>query len=206
MHIKILKRNQIIISVIALMLITVGYINFSSSISKTKEIKETNASEINEAEMAEIGDARLVNSDNTAEEVISEEAKATDESTEETVSSSISEANNYFASSRMQRDNMYSEILESYEKQLANETISAEQKNNSTNQINNINNKKNSIMIAENLIRNLGFEDVVVFMNDNSVSVVVKTETLQDADVAQIQNIICRELNVGAELVHISVR
>ena len=203
MHIKILKRNQIIISVIALMLITVGYINFSSSISKTKE---TNASEIDETEMAGIGDARLVNSDNTTEEVISEEAKATDESTKETVSSSISDANNYFASSRMQRDNMYSEILESYEKLLANETISAEQKNNSTNQINNINNKKNSIMIAENLIKNLGFEDVVVFMNDNSVSVVVKTETLQDADVAQIQNIVCRELNVGAELVHISVR
>ena len=203
MHIKILKKNQIIISVIALMLITVGYINFSSSISKTKE---TNALEINEAEMAGIGDARLVNSDSLTEEVISKEAGATEEDTQETISSSISEASNYFVSSRMQRDNMYSEILESYEKLLANDTISAEQKSNSSNEINNINNKKNSIMIAENLIKNLGFEDVVIFMNETSVSVIVKAETLQEADVAQIQNIVCRELNVGAELVHISVR
>jgi stage III sporulation protein AH len=202
MHIKILKRNQIIISVIALMLITVGYINFSSSISKIKETKETNALEIDESEMAGIGDARLVNSEDTVEEVISEE----DGATEETVSSSVSEANNYFASSRMQRDNMYSEILETYENQLANETISVEQKNNSSKEINNINSQKNSIMIAENLIKNLGFDDVVIFMNDNSVSVIVHAETLQEADVAQIQNIVCRELNVGAELVHISVR
>ena len=72
MHIKILKRNQIIISVIALMLITVGYMNYSSSISKTKE---TNASEINGTETAGIGDARLVNSENATEEVISEEER-----------------------------------------------------------------------------------------------------------------------------------
>ena len=72
MHIKILKRNQIIISVIALMLITVGYMNYSSSISKTKE---TNASEIDETEMAGIGDARLVNSENLTEQAISEEER-----------------------------------------------------------------------------------------------------------------------------------
>lgn len=101
---------------------------------------------------------------------------------------------------------MYSEMLESYEKLLANETVSSEQKNNSSKEITNINNKKNSIMIAENLIKNLGFEDVVIFMNEKSVSVIVKADTLQEADVAQIQNIVCRELNVGAELVHISVR
>ena len=127
-------------------------------------------------------------------------------SAKETSVSSISGATNYFASSRIQRDSMYSEMLESYEKLLANETVSSEQKNNSSKEITNINNKKNSIMIAENLIKNLGFEDVVIFLNENSVSVIVKAETLQEADVAQIQNIVCRELNVGAELVHISVR
>lgn len=71
MHMKILKRNQIIISVIALMLITVGYMNYSSSISKTKE---TNALEIDGTETAGIGDAKLVSSEN-ATEVISDEER-----------------------------------------------------------------------------------------------------------------------------------
>lgn len=113
---------------------------------------------------------------------------------------------NYFVSSRIERDSMYSAMIETYENLLANESISNEQKTNSTQEITNINNKKNSIMIAENLIKNLGFEDVVIFVNDSSVSVIVKADTLQDADVAQIQNVVCRELNVGADVVHISVR
>ena len=121
-------------------------------------------------------------------------------------SSSVPAANNYFASSRIERDSMYSAMIETYENLLANETISSEQKTNSSQEITKINSKKNSIMIAENLIKNLGFEDVVIFMNDNSVSVIVKAETLQDADVAQIQNVVCRELGVSAEVVHISVR
>lgn len=76
MHIKVLKRNQIIISVMALMLITVGYMNYSSSISKTKE---TNAANIDGEEIASIGDARLVNSDNTTETEIETNAEAISE-------------------------------------------------------------------------------------------------------------------------------
>ena len=131
---------------------------------------------------------------------------STDSDSSAVTSSNIPVANNYFASSRIERENMYSAMIETYESLLANETISSEQKTNSSQEITKINNKKNSIMIAENLIKNLGFEDVVIFMNDNSVSVVVKAETLQDADVAQIQNVVCRELGVSAEVVHISVR
>lgn len=117
-----------------------------------------------------------------------------------------SNAYNYFASSRLERDSMYSSMIETYEKLLANETIATEQKTTSSQEITKINNKKNSIMIAENLIKNLGFEDAVIFFNDNSVSVIVKADKLQEADVAQIQNVVCRELNVTAEMVHISVR
>ena len=132
--------------------------------------------------------------------------KEIDTNAKEVSSTSISSATNYFASSRIERDSMYSEMIETYQNLLANESISGEQKVNSSQEITNINNKKNSIMIAENLIKNLGFDDVVIFVNDNSVSVVVKAETLSESDVAQIQNVVCRELNVGAEVVHISVR
>lgn len=146
---------------------------------------------------------------NSVESSIMDSQNSTTESSVSENSKEISvqsNAYNYFASSRLERDNMYSSMIETYENLLANETIAAEQKTSSTQEITRINNKKNSIMIAENLIRNLGFEDVVIFFNDNSVSVIVKADKLQEADVAQIQNVVCRELNVSAELVHISVR
>lgn len=198
---KVFKRNQIIISVIALMLITVGYFNFSNSFSNAKQ---TNA-QATEKEVAQIGDAKLVNSQN-AEEVIdnqNELAEVKNEEAEMVVSQNTA---NYFVSSRIERENMYSEMLETYENLLGNASISDDQKKNSTQEISNINSRKNSIMIAENLIKNLGFDDVVIFFNENSVSVIVRAETLQDADVAQIQNIVCRELNVKPDIVHISVR
>ena len=59
-------------------------------------------------------------------------------------------------------------------------------------------------MIAENLIKAKGFENVIIFSNENSVSVIVKTEALEPEKIAQIQNIVSRELEIGAELINIS--
>ena len=60
---KILKRNQIIISVLALMLITVGYMSYTSNINNTLETGAL----MNSETMANIGDAKLVNSNDIVE-------------------------------------------------------------------------------------------------------------------------------------------
>ena len=116
------------------------------------------------------------------------------------------DSKNYFVASRLERDKMYSQMLESYQKLAEDTAVPAEQKNISTQEISNINNRKNAIMIAENLIKNLGFEDVVIFVNNNSTSVIVKSENLSEADVAQIQNIVCREVGVEVGSIHISLK
>lgn len=224
---KILKRNQIIISVIALMLITVGYMSFSSNLHNSVETGALMDAE----KMAGIGDAKLVNSNNVTknedetnnkedidntEEAELEEDSGNDENhfnsnqntpgeIQTAISTSTYQAD-YFVSSRLERDKMYSQMLETYQGLMENTNIAADQKNTSTQEITKINNKKNSIMIAENLIKNLGFEDVVIFVNDNSTSVIVKAEKLSEADIAQIQNIVCREIGVKVEDIHISVK
>lgn len=233
---KILKRNQIIISVLALMLITVGYMSFSNNMHNSVETGALMDSE----KMAGIGDAKLVSNNNVNEddENDTNEEDKEKENTEsiETAESGIndsSESNNtsasststennsnqstkttsigtyqadYFIASRLERDKMYSQMLETYQGLVESSNIAADQKNASTQEITKINNKKNSIMIAENLIKNLGFEDVVIFVNDNSTSVIIKAEKLSEADIAQIQNIVCREIGVKVEDIHISVK
>lgn len=235
---KILKRNQIIISVLALMLITVGYMSFSNNMHNSVETGALMDSE----KMAGIGDAKLVsnnnvseddeNSNSSNEEASEEENNETIETAESDINDS-SESNNtsasststennsnqstkttsigtyqadYFVASRLERDKMYSQMLETYQGLVESANIASDQKNTSTQEIAKINNKKNSIMIAENLIKNLGFEDVVIFVNDNSTSVVIKAEKLSEADIAQIQNIVCREIGVKVEDIHISVK
>ena len=110
----------------------------------------------------------------------------------------------YFATSKLEREKMYSQMLETYQKLLESTSISGEQKAISEQEITKINQTKNAIMIAENLLSTKGFENSVIFVNDISVSVVVKAKELKEEQIAQIQNIISRELKVDLSNIHIS--
>ena len=98
---------------------------------------------------------------------------------------------------------MYSEMLESYQKILDSNTTTEKQKNAAQEEIDNINKIKNAMMISENLIKTKGFEDVIIFLNDDSISVVIKKEDLEKEDIAQIQSIIAREMNAKIDDIHI---
>lgn len=211
---KIIKRNQLIILVISLMLITAGYLNFTSD---NEEIATSYL-------MAELGDATLVSSNAVVEEGKNILANTLEENN--VVQNSITQEDNfkeeeklntetantyetdetYFTTSKLERENMYSQILETYQQIYNNSESSSEQKNSALNEISNINKTKNAIMIAENLISAKGFKNIVIFVNESSVSVIVGIEELQQEHIAQIQNIVSRELNVDASIIHISTK
>lgn len=113
---------------------------------------------------------------------------------------------NYYAESKLTRDKMYSQMLESYQKILESSNISESQKQIATQEIGNINNRKNAVMICENLIKNKGIEDVLIFINDKSISVIAKASNLTEEQIAQVQNIIARELKAELENIHISTK
>lgn len=218
--IKALKKNQIVIFAIALMLITAGYLNYSMKTEETAVWSD----QTNE-QVAGIGDAKLVSSNNAIENnTISNSIVDNDNTQVSTSKNEISNRNDvvenddvsqtsanvsggndkYFSESRLEREKMYSEMLESYQSMLSSNNVSSEQRNNAQSEISKINSQKNAIMIAENLIKNKGFNDIVIFVNNESVSVVIDSENLQEADIAQIQSIIQRELSVNAQNIHIS--
>ena len=59
---------------------------------------------------------------------------------------------NYYASSKLERDKMYANMLSTYQNILDNNNVSETQKSIASKEITKINNTKNSIMICENLI------------------------------------------------------
>ncbi len=111
---------------------------------------------------------------------------------------------NYFAETKLERDNMFSEMLETYQKMIESNEVPADQKTIATQEITNITNIKNGTMIAENLIKNKDFEDVVILVNNGIVTVVVKSAILSQEQIAKIQNIVSRELNVEVSQIHIT--
>lgn len=240
MFMKVIKRNQIIIFVGALMLIVAGYLNFSDNGLPINNLVPTSTLADAE-EMASIGDAKLVsanvvdgeqeneiqdivNNNDLNDSVIETNTEAdiknndknvleniTESSTTETSSNNIESVNkdkqlnnNYFTQSRLDRDTMYSQTLDTYQKIIENESISADQKAIAQKEISKINEQKNSIMIAENLIKVKGFEDLIIFVNGENVSVIVKSDKLEEKEIAQIQNIVTRELGVKIENINIS--
>ena len=213
---KVLKKNQLAILVIALMLVTAGYLNFTANNAVSTSSNTT------KEQYAAIGDATLVNSGelleekdkqniietiNNSNEISKEtsESNTNNNSNENTQSTSTKiEADDYFDKSKLEREKMYSQMLETYQKLLESSSISNEQKVVSEQEIAKINQTKNAIMICENLLSTKGFEDSVIFVNDASVSIVVKAGELNEQQIAQIQNIISRELKVDLSNIHIS--
>lgn len=223
---KNFKKNQVVIFVIALMLVTAGYLNFSNQ-EKLKENLIPTSSVADSEEMAAIGDATLVNANEvTNEEVkgnvtnniidntqnanmqntIQSNTEAVDTSSNlEDVQENTTQTNsNYFTQSKIDRDNMYSQMLENYQKILETDNLEADEKTIAQEEIKKINDEKNAIMIAENLIKTKGFEDVILFVNNGNVSAIIKTDKLDENEVAQIQNIITRELQVEVTKINVS--
>lgn len=120
------------------------------------------------------------------------------------VSNQSVNADEYFSSTRLERETMYSQMLETYQKMVDSQQITNEQKAIAIQEINHITNLKNTIMIAENLIKNKNFEDVVILVSNDTASVVVKSSNLTPEQIAQIQNIVCRQLQIESENINIS--
>ena len=212
---KFLKKNQLAILVIALMLVTAGYLNYTAN-----DTALTSNSNVVEGEQyAAIGDATLVNSGELLDERDKQNIINTinnTQNTNNTIETSIDTVNDtttktqnsndddYFNNSKLEREKMYSQMLETYQKLLENASISQEQKAISEQEITKINQTKNAIMICENLLSTKGFNQTVIFVNDTSISVVVKADKLEQEQIAQIQNIISRELNTDVSNIHIS--
>lgn len=181
------KYKSIFLTIIAIFLIGMGYFNLGVG-KDSFDLAYTNNSE-------KSGDVELVNSD------------AVDDETKKGVEV-FNEENNkdeYFSASRLERDKMYSQMVETYQNMIDSNMISSEQKSIAIEEINKIANYKNGILIAENLIKNKGLEDVVIFVNSDSISVIVRSNiSLTNEQVAQIQNIVIRELNAKPENITIS--
>ena len=201
------KKNQIVVYSIALMLVVAGYLNYIDN-DKATEIASNIQNSTNN-----IGDATLVSNNETSEETTNIESSNTEKvENSEKESEEIESINNnvfldeddeYFANSKLEREKMYSQMLETYQKMLENTSISEEQKSIASKEITQINNTRNAIMICENLITIKGFEELVILANGESINVVIKAKELNSEEVAQIQNIITREMSTKIENIHI---
>ena len=225
---KLLKKNQVIIYAIAIMFMAAGYLNYTTNQEGKSLETSTQTEENSNMAIANIGDARLVssndivgneinNTNNTNPNNTSTNNQASNQTSNTTENWASGENNtqetkakveddDYFAKSKLERDTMYSQMLETYQNILNSSNASETQKQSATQEITKINETKNGIMICENLLQTKGFKNSVVFVNGESISVIIGAEEIKQEEVAQIQNIVSRELKANIENIHISTK
>lgn len=234
-----LKKKEVIIYAIALMLVAAGYfnyLNFDSNIVETaSEINDdsTIVKDNNKIKEKPIDESKSIdnienkndsmNTTNIEEQIIETSEKTEDdeeqnntnigdavlvsnnETNESSLGSENSENKNYYAATKLERNQMYAEMIKNYEEIISNTNSTEAQKSIATEEISKINKNKNAIMICENLILTKGFKECAIMINDQSVNIVVNVEGgLNTERVSQIQNIISRELSTEIENIHIT--
>ena len=196
-----MKKGSVAIYILAMMLVTAGYWSYISNESQTIETVSMSQNNQNDEDTRDehLGDATLVSNN----ELINEENGIVEDEMEDV---SASKEDGYFQESKLSRDTMYSQTLETYQGILNNSNVSEEQKAIVTQEITELNKEKNAIMICENLISTKGFSNCVIFVNVESISVIVEADELKTDEIAQIQNIISREMGAKVENIHIMTK
>ncbi|MBO5398020.1 MAG: SpoIIIAH-like family protein [Clostridia bacterium] len=191
------KVKQMTLVVCGVILLGVGFMNYNSN-SKEEVSTEIAVTDVGNR----IGDAQLVSSNAIVENENTIASAVVENETNTVQNEVVSE--DYFTKTKLERDEMCSKMLENYQKIIDNKELPETQKSIAVQEIDKINKSQNSIMIAENLIKNKGFEDAVILVNNNVVNVVVKSSFLSNEDIGKIQNIIEREFDVDLSNVNIS--
>lgn len=184
----------------AAVLLGIGYTNFS-----TKSPKELSLNTVSTSSSNNIGDVQLVSSSATVVEndntnqVTNTSSKLVENNVVETSSN-----NSTFTELKMEREEMYSKSLETYQKIVDSSEVSSEQKAIAVQEIQKITNLRNAIQMSEELIKLKGFDDVVIYCSNDKISVIVRIAALSDSQIAQIQNIVSKELGANVSDITIS--
>ena len=201
------RKNQIIITYLAIMIVIAGYLNFTAD--QTKPVKQEAAAETAEkireeniqAEEAAAGaEADITSFPDEDLASVSAEAESTadtetpeGEKVGEAVLTSSASAGAFSASAKLNREQVRSKNEASLLEIINNTDISEDMKADAIASMNRMTDRAEKELDAELLLEAKGFKDSVVSINDDSVDVIVGAAEITDEQKAQIEDIVTRK-------------
>lgn len=204
---RLFRKNQIIITSLAIMIVIAGYLNFTAD--QTKPVKQEAAAETAEkireeniqAEEAAAGaEADITSFPDEDLASVSAEAESTadtetpeGEKVGEAVLTSSASAGAFSASAKLNREQVRSKNEASLLEIINNTGISEDMKADAIASMNRMTDRAEKELDAELLLEAKGFKDSVVSINDDSVDVIVGAAEITDEQKAQIEDIVTRK-------------
>lgn len=204
---RLFRKNQIIITSLAIMIVIAGYLNFTAD--QTKPVKQEAAAEtaekireenIQAEEVAAGAEADITSFPDEDLASVSAEAESTadtetpeGEKVGEAVLTSSASAGAFSASAKLNREQVRSKNEASLLEIINNTDISEDMKADAIASMNRMTDRAEKELDAELLLEAKGFKDSVVSINDDSVDVIVGAAEITDEQKAQIEDIVTRK-------------
>ena len=204
---RLFRKNQIIITALAIMIVIAGYLNFTADQTKPvkKEAESQTAEKLQaeniqaeeaaadaEADITSFPDEDLASVSAQAETVTDTETPEGEKVGEAVLTSSAS-AGAFSASAKLNREQVRSRNEASLLEIINNTEISEDMKADAIASMNQLTDRAEKELDAEILLDAKGFKDSVVSINDDSVDVIIGAASITDEQKAQIEDIVTRK-------------
>ena len=189
---KRIKKNQVIITALAIMIAVAGYINYTGNLSDIISVKNT----------------KEASSDANSDEIVNNDAEPDDQSLEEpgtVILTSGGVSSSVISEAKLNREQVRAKSKETLLNIINNNEISEENKAAAVNELAQITEYSEKEIASELLLEAKGFGDVVVSIANGSVDVVVNTTSITDSQRAQIEDIVKRKTGLPASKITINV-
>ncbi|MDD3219320.1 MAG: SpoIIIAH-like family protein [Lachnospiraceae bacterium] len=217
---KILKKNQIIITVLALLIGVAGYLNYTDFDFGKKVEDALSAQSDEESQESALAEDSLL--ENTSEDIDSldyditqENAVSGDESVQETSENSenstgeadldtpgeavLTGASAYAAQAKLSREQVRSTNREALQGIINNSELTEEERQDAVASMVQLSDLSEREAAAELLLEAKGFENAVVSLTGDSADVVISQADIDDEKLAQIEEIVKRKTQTAPE-------
>jgi stage III sporulation protein AH len=189
----VFKRKQIVILALILLIVVAGYLQYSYRQRSTSADAE-----------GKLGEAVYVDNEIYNEEFDGAGSDLSENVDDQTNVTASKMANDYFVQARMDREQSRSEATESLKAITEDINASAEIKDEAHSKMIAIVENTEKEARIETLIKKMGFEESFILFADNgSIDIVIKTPSLTTAQTAQITDIVTRQADVDVADIHI---
>lgn len=231
---NMVKKNQVMITALALMIAVAGYLNFAGNRITQEEIVTTGSDTVETAKVtgedSQYEDIQSMDSELVLEEdnyleqsmddILAEDITVDEENTDlEAGSDSVEEITgdvpgeavftsvagmDSLSGAKLLKEQTRAKSKETFLEIINNTNIAEEQKQEAIDGMIALTDVAEKETAAEILLEAKGFEDVVVSITDDMVDVVVNTAELTEAQRAQIEDIVVRKTGMNPEAIVIS--
>ena len=199
---KILKKNQVIITSLAVLIAVAGYLNFADVDLglKNKEASADSSSILEDVDY-DLTDETALLDENGADSSLTDVQDQTTSTPGEAV---LTAASDFAAQAKLSREQIRSQNKADLQAIINNQDLGDDQKQEAVSTMVSMADLTEKESAAELLLEAKGFENVIVNLTGETADVVVPDANLEDVKRAQIEDIVKRKTGVAAESIVIT--